>query len=44
MSAMDKAKRNAGEMVEKHTIEYKRRRQAASTKELIEIISGAESL
>ena len=44
MSAMDNATRNAGEMVEKLTIEYNRRRQAAITKELIEIISGAESL
>ena len=44
MSAMDNATRNAGEMVDKLTIEYNRRRQAASTKELIEIISGAESL
>jgi F-type H+-transporting ATPase subunit gamma len=44
MSAMDSATRNAGEMVEKLTIEYNRSRQAAITKELIEIISGAESL
>ncbi len=44
MSAMDNATRNAGEMVEKLTIEYNRSRQAAITKELIEIISGAESL
>ena len=44
MSAMDNATRNAGEMVDKLTIEYNRRRQAAITKELIEIISGAESL
>ena len=44
MSAMDKATRNAGEMVDKLTIEYNRSRQAAITKELIEIISGAESL
>jgi len=44
MSAMDNATRNAGEMVDKLTIEYKRSRQAAITKELIEIISGAESL
>ena len=44
MSAMDKATRNAGEMVDKLTIQYNRRRQAAITKELIEIISGAESL
>ena len=44
MSAMDNATRNAGEMVDKLTIEYNRSRQAAITKELIEIISGAESL
>ena len=44
MSAMDNATRNAGEMVDKLTIEYNRSRQSAITKELIEIISGAESL
>jgi len=44
MSAMDSATRNAGEMVDKLTIQYNRSRQAAITKELIEIISGAESL
>ena len=44
MSAMDNSTRNAGEMVDKLTIEYNRSRQAAITKELIEIISGAESL
>ena len=44
MSALDNATRNAGEMVDKLTIEYNRSRQAAITKELIEIISGAESL
>ena len=44
MSAMDNATRNAGDMVEKLTIQYNRSRQAAITKELIEIISGAESL
>ena len=44
MSAMDNATRNAGEMVDKLTIKYNRSRQAAITKELIEIISGAESL
>jgi len=44
MSAMDNATRNAGEMVDKLSIEYNRSRQAAITKELIEIISGAESL
>ena len=42
MSAMDNATRNAGEMVDKLTIQYNRSRQAAITKELIEIISGAE--
>ena len=44
MTAMDNATRNAGELVDKLTIEYNRSRQAAITKELIEIISGAESL
>ena len=44
MTAMDSATRNAGELVEKLTITYNRSRQAAITKELIEIISGAESL
>jgi len=44
MSAMDSATRNAGELVDKLTINYNRSRQAAITKELIEIISGAESL
>ena len=44
MSAMDNATRNEGEMVDKLTIKYNRSRQAAITKELIEIISGAESL
>jgi len=44
MSAMDNATRNAGEMIERLTIEYNRTRQAAITKELIEIISGAEAL
>ncbi len=44
MSAMDNATRNAGEMVDNLTIQYNRSRQAAITKELIEIISGAESL
>ena len=44
MSAMDNATRHAGEMVDKLTIEYNRSRQAAITKELIEIISGAERL
>ena len=44
MTAMDNATRNAGELVDKLTINYNRSRQAAITKELIEIISGAESL
>jgi F-type H+-transporting ATPase subunit gamma len=44
MAAMDNATRNAGDLVEKLTINYHRRRQASITKELIEIISGAESL
>ncbi len=44
MSAMDSATRNAGEVIDKLTIEYNRSRQAAITKELIEIISGAEAL
>lgn len=44
MSAMDNATRNAGEMIDKLTIEFNRSRQAAITSELIEIISGAEAL
>ena len=44
MSAMDNATRNAGDMINKLTIQYNRSRQAAITKELIEIISGAEAL
>jgi F-type H+-transporting ATPase subunit gamma len=44
MSAMDNATRNAGDMIDKLTINYNRRRQANITKELIEIISGAEAL
>ena len=44
MSAMDSATRNAGDMINKLTIKYNRSRQAAITKELIEIISGAEAL
>jgi F-type H+-transporting ATPase subunit gamma len=44
MSAMDNATRNAGEMIEKLTIEFNRSRQAVITNELIEIISGAEAL
>ncbi len=44
MSAMDNATRNAGDMIDKLTIQYNRSRQAAITNELIEIISGAEAL
>ena len=44
MSAMDNATRNAGEMVKAYTLRYNRTRQAMITKELIEIISGAEAL
>ena len=44
MSAMDSATRNAGDMIDKLTIEYNRSRQAVITNELIEIISGAEAL
>ena len=44
MSAMDNATRNAGDMINKLTIKYNRQRQAQITKELIEIISGAEAL
>ena len=44
MSAMDNATRNAGEMVKRYTLRYNRTRQAMITKELIEIISGAEAL
>ena len=44
MSAMDNATRNAGEMIDKLTIQYNRSRQQAITSELIEIISGAEAL
>ncbi|MDC0628149.1 F0F1 ATP synthase subunit gamma, partial [Pelagibacteraceae bacterium] len=44
MTAMDNATRNAGDLVDKLTINYNRTRQASITKELIEIISGAESL
>jgi len=44
MTAMDNATRNAGELVDKLSIQYNRSRQASITKELIEIISGAESL
>ena len=44
MSAMDSATRNAGDMIDKLTLRYNRQRQANITKELIEIISGAEAL
>jgi len=44
MTAMDNATRNAGDLISKLTINYNRTRQAVITKELIEIISGAESL
>lgn len=44
MTAMDNATRNAGEMIDKLTLQYNRARQAQITKELIEIISGAEAL
>ena len=44
MQAMDNATRNAGELIDKLTLKYNRARQAAITKELIEIISGAEAL
>jgi F-type H+-transporting ATPase subunit gamma len=44
MSAMDNATRNAGDMIDRLTLEYNRSRQAQITKELIEIISGAEAL
>ncbi|MEL6373234.1 MAG: F0F1 ATP synthase subunit gamma [Pseudomonadota bacterium] len=44
MSAMDNATRNAGDMIDKLTLSYNRQRQAQITKELIEIISGAEAL
>lgn len=44
MSAMDNATRNAGDMIKKLTLQYNRTRQAAITKELIEIISGAEAI
>ena len=44
MSAMDNATRNAGEMIRKQTLIYNRTRQAMITKELIEIISGAEAV
>ena len=44
MTAMDSATRNAGEMIRKQTLTYNRTRQAMITKELIEIISGAEAV
>jgi F-type H+-transporting ATPase subunit gamma len=44
MTAMDNATRNAGDMINKLTLEYNRTRQAQITKELIEIISGAEAV
>jgi F-type H+-transporting ATPase subunit gamma len=44
MTAMDNATRNAGDMIDRLTITYNRSRQATITKELIEIISGAEAL
>ena len=44
MTAMDNATRNAGDMIGKLTLTYNRSRQAAITKELIEIISGAEAV
>ena len=44
MTAMDSATRNAGEMIDRLTLQYNRARQAAITKELVEIVSGAEAL
>ena len=44
MTAMDNATRNAGDMINRLTLNYNRTRQAEITKELIEIISGAEAL
>jgi F-type H+-transporting ATPase subunit gamma len=44
MNAMDNATRNAGDMIDRYTLEYNRSRQAQITKELIEIISGAEAV
>jgi F-type H+-transporting ATPase subunit gamma len=44
MTAMDNATRNAGDLIGRYTLEYNRSRQAQITTELIEIISGAESL
>ena len=44
MTAMDNASRNAGEVIKKLTLQMNRSRQASITKELIEIISGAEAI
>ena len=44
MSAMDAATRNAGGMIDKLSLKYNRARQAAITKELLEIVAGAEAL
>ena len=44
MAAMDSATRNAGDMINRLTLSYNRQRQAQITKELIEIISGAEAV
>jgi F-type H+-transporting ATPase subunit gamma len=44
MTAMENATKNAGEMIDKLTLIYNKARQAAITKELIEIVSGAEAL
>jgi F-type H+-transporting ATPase subunit gamma len=44
MTAMDNATKNAGEMISRLTLEFNRARQAAITKELLEIIGGAEAL
>jgi F-type H+-transporting ATPase subunit gamma len=44
MSAMESATKNAGEMIAKLTLQYNRARQASITKELLEIIGGAEAL
>jgi F-type H+-transporting ATPase subunit gamma len=44
MTAMDSATRNASELIDDLTLEFNRARQAAITKELIEIVSGAEAL
>jgi F-type H+-transporting ATPase subunit gamma len=44
MSAMESATKNAGEMISRLTLQYNRARQAAITKELLEIIGGAEAL